>query len=200
MPRPHIVGLGGSGRPQSSSDVALRLALRASADAGCDTTLLTAADIALPLYDPIRAREIRAGDALLAAARRADGMIISSPGYHGGISGLVKNAIDWLEELARDPRPYLDGIPVGCLSVASGAQTSVATLSSLRTVVHTLRGFPTPFGVAITSTPGLFQAGECVDPATNSQLVTLGRQVADFAGRLAAAPAAASSPVAASVG
>jgi FMN reductase len=187
MRRPQIVGLGGSGRPQSSSDVALRLALQACADAGCETTLLAAADIALPLYDPIQAASTTAGDALLAAVRRADGLIISSPGYHGGISGLIKNAIDWLEELAQDPRPYIDGIPVGCISVAGGSQASVATLISLRTVVHTLRGFPTPFGVAVTAVPGLFQSGACTDPGVSDQLVTLGRQVADYSSRLAVA-------------
>ncbi|MGF7233544.1 MAG: NADPH-dependent FMN reductase [Frankia sp.] len=195
MSRPQIVGLGGSGRPQSSSDVALRLALQSCAEAGCDTTLLTAADIALPLYDPNRAKDTTAGDALLAAVRGADGLIISSPGYHGGISGLIKNAIDWLEELAQDPRPYLDGVPVGCISVASGSQTSVATLLSLRTVVHTLRGFPTPFGVAVTAVPGLFQLGECADPGVRTQLATLGRQVADYSSRTAARrPARAAYP------
>lgn len=190
MRPPQIVGLGGSGRPQSSSDVALRLALQACAEAGCETTLLAASDIALPLYDPSQAKNTTAGDALLAAVRQADGLIISSPGYHGGISGLIKNAIDWLEELSGDPRPYIDGIPVGCISVAGGSQSSVATLLSLRTVVHTLRGFPTPFGVALTSVPGLFQSGECTDAGVSDQLAALGRQVADYSGRLAAAPAA----------
>ena len=187
MRRPRIVGLGGSGRPQSSSDVALRRALQACAEAGCETTLLTAADLALPHYDPHQAKNTTAGDALLAAVRQADGLIISSPGYHGGISGLIKNAIDWLEELAQDSRPYLDGIPVGCISVASGAQTSVSTLISLRTVVHTLRGFPTPFGVAVTAVPGLFESGECTDPGVSDQLAALGRQVADYSSRLATA-------------
>ena len=42
----------------------------------------------------------------LDAIRRADGIVICSPGYHGGVSGLVKNAIDWVEEL-RDGRAAL---------------------------------------------------------------------------------------------
>ena len=36
--------------------------------------------------------------------RGAHALIIGSPGYHGGISGLVKNALDYLEELREDPR------------------------------------------------------------------------------------------------
>jgi len=176
-----IVGIGGSTRPNSSSEIALRIALNACAVAGIETTLLSASALALPFYDPVQAKNCTAADAYLSAVRAADGLIISSPGYHGGISGLIKNAIDWLEELAQDQRPYVDTLPVGCISVAGGAQTSVSAMASLRTVVHTLRGFPTPLGVAINAVPGLFQAGDCTDPAVRMQLTQLGRQVAEYA-------------------
>jgi FMN reductase len=182
-----IVGIGGSTRPDSSSEVALRIALRACALTGAETTLLSASALALPFYDPEQAKATTAADAYLRAVRSADGLIISSPGYHGGISGLIKNAIDWLEELAHDERPYVDTVPVGCIAVAGGAQTSVAAMVSLRTVVHTLRGFPTPLGVAINAVPGLFRSGECTDPAVAEQLRLLGRQVADYAALVRAA-------------
>ena len=185
-----IVGIGGSTRPDSSSEIALRIALEACAAAGTETTLLSASALALPFYDPVQARQSAAADAYLGAVRAADGLIISSPGYHGGISGLIKNAIDWLEELAHDQRPYVDTLPVGCISVAGGAQTSVSAMASLRTVVHTLRGFPTPLGVAINAVPGLFRAGECTDPAVRAQLTQLGRQVAEYAAWLRAARSA----------
>jgi FMN reductase len=191
MQQLRIVGIGGSTRPDSSSEVALRIALAAGASAGAETTLLPAASLALPFYDPVQAKQSTAADGYLRAVRGADGLIISSPGYHGGISGLIKNAIDWLEELAHDERPYVDTVPVGCISVAGGAQTSVAAMVSLRTVVHTLRGFPTPLGVAVNAVPGLFRAGECTDAAVRSQLTQLGRQVADYAALVRASRPAA---------
>jgi FMN reductase len=83
--------------------------------------------------------------------RRADGIVIASPGYHGGVSGLVKNALDWVEELRADERPYFDGRPVGLIVVADGWQATVTTLVSLRSIVHALRGWPTPLGVAINT-------------------------------------------------
>jgi FMN reductase len=43
----------------------------------------------------------------VAEVERADGIVIASPGYHGGISGMVKNALDYLEDLRDAPRPYL---------------------------------------------------------------------------------------------
>ena len=181
MHQPTIIGIGGSTRAGSSSEVALRIALEAAAETGARTEVLSASALALPFYDPAQAETSLEAERYLAAVRQSDALIISSPGYHGGISGLIKNAIDWLEELARDDRPYVDGLPVGCISVAAGAQTSVSTMVSLRTVVHTLRGYPTPLGVAVTAVPGLFTEGRCTDPAVTGQLRMVGRQVAEYA-------------------
>ena len=83
---------------------------------------------------------------LIEAVREADAIIIATPGYHGGVSGLVKNALDTLEELRADDRPYLDGRAVGCIVTAYGWQAAGSVLTSLRSIVHALRGWPTPFG------------------------------------------------------
>ena len=82
---------------------------------------------------------------------RADAVIIATPGYHGGMSGLVKNAIDHLEALRDDERPYLDGRAVGVIVAAAGWQACGTTLVSVRSAVHALRGWPTPFGVTVNS-------------------------------------------------
>ena len=42
--------------------------------------------------------------------RQADGIIVASPGYHGSVSGLVKNALDYVEDLRDDERSYFDGL------------------------------------------------------------------------------------------
>jgi multimeric flavodoxin WrbA len=34
--------------------------------------------------------------------RRAHGIIVASPGYHGSMSGLVKNALDYAEDMRDD--------------------------------------------------------------------------------------------------
>ena len=84
---------------------------------------------------------------MVEAVRAADGLIIASPGYHGSISGLVKNALDGLEDLRDDVRPYLDGRAVGLIVRADGPQAGDSTLAALRAIVHALRGWPTPLGV-----------------------------------------------------
>jgi FMN reductase len=62
---------------------------------------------------------------------------------------------------------------------------------SLRSVVHALRGWPTPMGATINTAREVFdQAGECVDPVARFQLELVGQQVVEFA-RMRAAGAAA---------
>jgi FMN reductase len=118
---------------------------------------------------------------LVTAIRAADGVIIASPGYHGSISGLVKNAIDFVEDTAKDARVYLDGVPVGLIATAYGWQATGSTLATLRSIVHALRGWPTPLGAAINSSGGIFRDGLCSDPSAASQLELVGRQVTRFA-------------------
>jgi chromate reductase len=74
----------------------------------------------IPLYDddvhqsgdPVAVRELK--DRL----SRADGVILNSPEYNLGISGVVKNALDWLS------RPLLEGPlvdkPVAVITVSPG--------------------------------------------------------------------------------
>lgn len=178
---PFIVGIGGTLRPGSSSEIALRVALDAAAAAGARTQAFVGADIELPIYAPERPGRSPAALAFLDAVRRADGVLIASPGYHGSISGLVKNALDYLEDLRGDARPYLDGRAVGCIVCAYGWQATGSTLSALRDIVHALRGWPTPLGATINSSEPVFADGRCVDARALAHLATVGRQVVDFA-------------------
>jgi FMN reductase len=151
--KPRILGLGGTTRQGSSSERALRAALNLAEQAGAETDLLLAEDLDFPAYAPERGLHGPQADRLLDLVRRADGVIIASPGFHGGPSGLIKNALDYLEGLRDDQRPYLDGRAVGCIVCAAGWQATATTLASLRSTAHALRGWPTPVGVTINSTP-----------------------------------------------
>jgi FMN reductase len=181
--RPLIVGLGGTLRPYSSSELALRYALRAAEGAGADIELSTARELGLPMYDPAGPDLTEEAIRFVDAMRRADAVIISTPGYHGGVSGLIKNALDYLQELASQPRPYLHDKPVGCIVTAAGWQAGATTLTSLRSTVHALRGWPSPLGVVINSaTPQFDETGETIDPKVGEQLATMAKQVVMFAG------------------
>ena len=180
----NVLGIGGTTRHGSSSERALRIAAAAAASAGADVTLITGQSLMLPIYDPESPHRSAEATAFTSALRTADALIVSSPGYHGTVSGMLKNALDYIEDLRDDDRPYLAGLPVGCIAVAYGWQASVATLLTLRTCAHALRGWPTPMGAAVNaSIPDLFDkvTGTCKDEGSRFQLETVGRQVVEFA-------------------
>lgn len=180
--QPFIVGIGGTATPDSSTEQALALALASAERQGARIKMFGAATLAnLPHYLTPGSRESNAGVELVEQVRAADGLIIASPGYHGSISGLVKNAIDYLEETSKDARVYLDGVPVGLIATAYGWQATGSTLTTLRSIVHALRGWPTPLGAAINSSGGIFKGGECSDAGAAAQLDLVGRQVYEFA-------------------
>jgi FMN reductase len=182
--QPLIVGIGGTTREDSSSERALRAALRHAASLGARTQLFAAHALDLPMYDPGDPLRTPAAQQLVQALRECDGVLIASPGYHGSISGLVKNALDYVEDLRSAERPYLEGRAVGCIACAYGWQAVGTTLVTLRTIVHALRAWPTPFAAAINTSTPIFDAnGECVDEAVATQLALVARQVNDFAVR-----------------
>ena len=131
MPR-LIVALGGTTRPESSTERVLGLAAEAAAAQGADVRTFGGAYMAgLPHYrgpewTPDKGRE------MIEAVRAADGILLATPGYHGTVSGMVKNAIDYLEELATDTRPYLEGRPVGLIVTAFGHQAANSSMTTLR--------------------------------------------------------------------
>ncbi len=177
-----IVAIGGTTRPNSSSEKALRIAARAAQHSGAQVCFITGSDLILPIYETQSSDRDERAIRLVQQVRGADGLLISSPGYHGGMSGLIKNAIDYLEDLSDDARPYLHGRAVGCIASAYGWQASVTTLHQLRQVTHALRGWPTPMGGAINSQVTQFdESGQSTDVAAISNLELIGTQVVEFA-------------------
>ena len=177
-----VVGIGGSTRESSSTELLIRAVLRVAEEQGAETRLFAGPALILPPYEPHRPLPRRAR-ALIDAVRGADALVFGSPGYHGTLSGLVKNALDYLEELAGDERPYVDGLPVACVVTASGWQAAVNTLRALRETVHALRGWPTPLGLAVNVAGGLTdpETGAFRDPRLEEQARAVATQLLGFA-------------------
>jgi FMN reductase len=108
-------------------------------------------------------------------------VIISSPGYHGTISGILKNAIDYVQVLAEDSRPYLDGRAFGSIAVAYGWQAAGTTLTTLRSIGHALRAWPTPYGAAINALEAGLRPECAIDVNVRNALRLVGQQVGDWA-------------------
>lgn len=182
MNRPLVLGIGGTLRALSSTEKALALSLRFAASEGAETILIPGADLKLPLYAPEYSDRSAEGSRLVALFKKCDAIIIATPSYHGSVSGLVKNALDYAEDLRQDERPYFEGRAVGLIVGSAGWQGGGQTLAALRAITHSLRGWPTPMGAILnTSLPIFDDQGNCTDTAASFQLETLARQVVQFA-------------------
>ena len=184
MTSPYIVAVGGTLRPNSSTERAMRQVLENASRAGARTKLISGTALQLPLYQPDNAERSAGARALVAELALADGIILGSPGYHGSISGLIKNALDYAEDLRDDSRPYFSGRAVGCIATAAGWPGAVNTLGALRDIVHALRGWPTPLGAAINTAENVFDdAGACLLPKVAQTLEVMAGEVLNFARR-----------------
>jgi FMN reductase len=180
--RPLIVGIGGTTRPGSSSEKALRYALVLAEAQGAQVQLFDGAGINLPMYTPESSVRSDHAQKMIAALRRANGVIISTPCYHGSVSGLVKNALDYTEDMCKDPEPYLDGRAVGLIVCGHGWQSTGVVLSAFRSIVHALRGWPTPMGVAINTLVEHFdEKGVGIAEQSARQMAIMVGQVIEFA-------------------
>jgi FMN reductase len=181
---PHVVGVGGTTRPGSVTEKAHRFALDECRAAGATTACFAGPELAaLPHFAPETQLRTAGSMRLVEEYRRADGLVVASPGYHGGVSGLVKNALDYAEDLKDDSRAYFSGVVVGCIATGAGWQAAVSTLQALRAIVHALRGWPTPMGAAINATLPVFgPEGEVEDDRVRFQLTTVGQDVMAFTG------------------
>jgi len=125
---PHtLLGLAGALRKASTNRKLLHEAARLYGDA-----MFVEADLNLPLYDgdvetaqgiPLAVQTL--ADQIAAA----DAVIISGPEYNGGVSGVLKNALDWVSRV--DGKPWADK-PVAIMSAAAGRSGGARTQYALR--------------------------------------------------------------------
>jgi FMN reductase len=179
--QPFIIGIGGTTRANSSSEMAVRYALARAREYGARTDQIVGSDLAFPMFAPELPHRTDGAARFVDLLRRSDGVIIASPGYHGSISGLIKNALDYTEDMRDDAATYLDGRAVGSIVCAAGWQTVGTALTTLRCIVHALRGWPTPMGVGINTAQRMFDdAGQCLDKGVAAHLDTVASQVVEF--------------------
>ena len=171
-----IVGLGGSLAAASQSLTALRVAAEAAEEEGADVSIFEVRELDLPFFVPGLEPSPQAS-VFADAVFEADGVLLSSPMYHGTISGSFKNALDWLELLGDREPPYLTNKIVGLISIAAGVQ-GLQAVNTLEFVVRSLRGWAVPLVIPISRRQSFDSDGRIVDERVVAQLRALGHEVA----------------------
>ncbi|WP_037253128.1 NADPH-dependent FMN reductase [Roseobacter sp. SK209-2-6] len=147
MADPKLLTISGSLRAEATNRKLLREAVRLFGLAQ-----MTEADLRLPLYDGDD--EARDGvpsvvQALADQIAQADAVVISTPEYNKGPSGVLKNALDWVSRTQGNP---WDGKPVAVMSAAAGRAGG-------ERAQMVLRGFLTPFQPRLITGPEVHLAG-----------------------------------------
>ncbi|HVO47912.1 MAG TPA: NADPH-dependent FMN reductase [Steroidobacteraceae bacterium] len=129
MPIPKILALSGSLRAASLNSMLLRASARL-APAGVDVEVYRGLG-ALPLFNPdLDALEHPAVSDLYTRIVTAQAVVIASPEYAHGVSGVMKNALDWM--VANDS---FVSKPVGLFNASPRATIAQA---SLREILETM--------------------------------------------------------------
>jgi len=71
-----------------------------------------------------------------------------TPLYHGGMTGMMKNCLDWLELTARLEKPYLSDKIVGLVAWADGGQ-AMQGINAMDAVAKALRAWVIPYTVPL---------------------------------------------------
>ena len=122
-----LLGISGSLRSASLNTALLKTAGKAFAP---DT--FTLADLNIPLYNgDMEAQDglPKAAQLLVAQIKAADAVMIATPEYNKGISGVLKNALDWVSRA--EVKPWA-GKPVAIMSATAGRSGGERAQCSLR--------------------------------------------------------------------
>lgn len=175
-----LVALGGSLRENSISLAGLRALTELAQAQGIRSHLLDLRDLDLPIFVPDKPIEAYASAdqahirQLVETFRLGTMFVWSSPTYHGTISGAFKNALDYLELIRDDARPYLQGSPVG-LMVASESRTFEAMMQS----AYALRAWLAPTQIVLESEHFNAQ-GQVTSERLKRRLQRLVHELAEF--------------------
>ena len=106
------------------------------------------------------------------ALLEADGLVLVTPEYNYGPSGVLKNAIDWLSRMT--PQPFA-AKPIAMFGASGGVLGTARAQYQLRQIMVFLDGRPVNKPeVMIGAAQGRFADGKLTDEATGKLLAELG--------------------------
>jgi len=146
----YVVGIGGTLRQNSRSRAATEAALHYAAERGAKTEMLDLRELNLPMYVPdmqindYTSEQQQSLHRLVDATNRATAMVWCSPCYHGTITGVFKNAIDFLDFCSGPDSKYLMGKIVGLIAINDSK-----TFGAMYNSVHELRAYLAPTHITL---------------------------------------------------
>src|SRR4051812_34411132 len=165
-----LLGVAGSLRSGSYSTRGLGLVLELAQARGAETRLLDLRTVNLPLYSP-DAEDTPEASVVAELVRWADAFVLSSPDYHGSMSGAMKNFLDYhWSEFAGKLFGYV------CASHEKG----LTVMEGMRIAVRQCYGWSLPYGVSIHGEQDFDAAFTVVNARLAARLRMLARDLVTY--------------------
>jgi chromate reductase len=188
---PKILAFAGSTRTDSYNKRVVAVAAEAARAAGAEVEVIDLRDFPMPLLDEDEERangKPAAALALKAKMAASDGFLISSPEYNGGITGVLKNAIDWVsrpdEGDAPRSMPAFQGKTVVLMSASPGGLGGLRALFHVRDILSGVGCIVLPQQVAVSAAYKEFdEAGVMNAEGFRPRIEALGTTLAEYLAR-----------------
>lgn len=187
---PKILAFAGSLRTESFNKKLIRIAVAGAKAAGAEVTLIDLRDFPLPLYDG----DLEASSGIPEPGRRLkelfhahQGLLISAPEYNSSITGVLKNAIDWVSRSAPGEAPlacYANKV-AALMSASPGALGGLRGLVHLRAILGNIKVLVLPEQVSVSKAGEAFTPeGALKDAKQQAAVEGLGKALAGILAKL----------------
>lgn len=183
-----IIALAGSLRENSFNKQLVRIAAEGARESGAEVQIIDLANFSIPLFsEDLEAEGTPEGvNDLRHLFAGSQGILLSSPEYNGSISGVLKNALDWLSRPSKDIGPAFQGKVAGIMATSPGGLGGIRGLAHTRDVLYNLGVIVNPKQIAVPSAYSAFDdKGSLTDPEMTDRVKALGAQIHQLASNLA---------------
>lgn len=170
----NILGIGSSLRNNSSSTIVLEKLLQESKRYNfVDTNLLDFRIIQLPLFDPNKSKknltkEIEQVNKLVL---NADAYVLASPDYHGSMSGVMKNFLDYYwHEFSGKIFGY----------IVSSHENGLTVIDQMRTAVRQCYGWSMPYSISLNKENDLDHSGYIINKKLQKRIEMMARDMVTY--------------------
>jgi len=159
---------------ESLSRLAVAAAVGVMRERGAEVTIVDLHETSLPLYSRYSVEHSDAFPAIAGLVAAADAYLLSTPDYHGAMSGALKNFLDyfWKEFAGKT-----------FATVCASHEKGLTATDQIRTVIRQCYGWSLPYGASIAE--GDSDGVGIINPAALHKLHILGRDLVVYGAILA---------------
>ena len=170
-----ILGVASSMRDSSYSTRVLKSLLEKAGNLDAKINLLDLRELRLPMYHPEQNNSPEL-DKVTEYVKWADAFVLASPDYHGSMSGVMKNFLDFFwSDFAGKTFGYI------CASHEKG----LTVMDQMRTAIRQCYGWSMPYGVSVNSDQDFNQQGNIINENILSRIETTARDLVVYGSLIA---------------